>query len=317
MGAPLATRPSRRVEIRLAESLISRLVLRCGGRRRRGEGTWLGRARGRGRDRAGLIGLGIAGDRGGRILRSRQRGRRSRPVGGDGWMRDRGRDLHVAGRDRRSGRGVGESSEIEFEEEVFEGGAGATIVLGSALPPITTTLRIDSRQCGTPLGNGPCVGVDGPGTEAALRVEGAAGVEIEGLAVTGAAVGIEVSGAESFKASRDWFGVTLARAWPTATAPGSSSAPAPTAVGSAPKAGRRERLRRQYRRRPRDPRRRRGERAEQLLRRAAGRVDAGAERRRGHRGGLDPRRRSLRHRDRDEPEAGGAGDSGDATAAAT
>ena len=55
------------------------------------------------------------------------------------------------------------------------------------------------------------MGVDGPGTEAALRVEGAAGVEIEGLAVTGAAVGIEVSGAESFKASRDWFGVTLAR----------------------------------------------------------------------------------------------------------
>jgi CSLREA domain-containing protein len=107
---------------------------------------------------------------------------------------------------------VGESSQIEFEEEgLFEGGAGATIVLGSALPPITTTLKIDSRQCGTPLGNGPCVGVDGPGTEAALRVEGAAGVEIEGLAVTGAAVGIEVSGAESFKASRDWFGVTLAR----------------------------------------------------------------------------------------------------------
>ena len=84
-------------------------------------------------------------------------------------------------------------------------------MLGSALPPITTTLKIDSRQCGTPLGNGPCVGVEAPGTEAALRVEGAAGVEIEGLAVTGAAVGIEVSGAESFKASRDWFGVTLAR----------------------------------------------------------------------------------------------------------
>ena len=108
---------------------------------------------------------------------------------------------------------VGESSQIEFEEEgLFEGGAGATIVLGSALPPITTTLRIDSRQCGTPLGDGPCVGIDGPATETALRVEGAAGVEIEGLAVTGAAVGIKVSGAGSFKASRDWFGVNLARA---------------------------------------------------------------------------------------------------------
>jgi Right handed beta helix region len=106
---------------------------------------------------------------------------------------------------------VGESSQIEFEEEgLFEGGAGATIVLGSGLPPITETLRINGHKCPTALGvEGPCVGVDGPGTEAALRVEGAAGVEIEGLAVTEAAVGIEVSGAESFKASRDWFGVTL------------------------------------------------------------------------------------------------------------
>jgi hypothetical protein len=105
---------------------------------------------------------------------------------------------------------VGESSEIEFEEEDFEGGAAATIVLGSGLPPITETLRINGHLCPTPLGvQGPCVGVDGPGTEAALRVDGAAGVEIAGLAVTGAAVGIEVTEGESFKASRDWFGVTL------------------------------------------------------------------------------------------------------------
>ena len=41
-------------------------------------------------------------------------------------------------------------------------------------------------------------------------MEGAAGVEIAGLAVTGAAVGLEVTGAASFKASRDWFGMTLA-----------------------------------------------------------------------------------------------------------
>jgi CSLREA domain-containing protein len=106
---------------------------------------------------------------------------------------------------------VGESSEIEFEEEPFEGGAGATIVLGSSLPPITVPLRINGHFCGTPLGvEGPCEGIDGITTEPALRVEGAAGVEIAGLAVTGAEVGIEVAGAESFKASRDWFGVTLA-----------------------------------------------------------------------------------------------------------
>jgi Right handed beta helix region len=106
---------------------------------------------------------------------------------------------------------VGESNQIEFEEEVFGGGAGATIALGSGLPPITETLRINGHMCPTGLGvEGPCVRVDGPGTEAALRVEGAAGVEIAGLAVTGAAVGIEVTGGESFKASRDWFGVTLA-----------------------------------------------------------------------------------------------------------
>jgi hypothetical protein len=105
---------------------------------------------------------------------------------------------------------AGESSEIQFEEEPFEGGAGATIMLGSALPAITTKLRINGHLCGTPLGvEGPCVGVDGPATEPALRVDGAEGVEIAGLAVTGAEVGIEVSDAESFKASRDWFGVTL------------------------------------------------------------------------------------------------------------
>lgn len=105
---------------------------------------------------------------------------------------------------------VGKSSEIEFEEEDFEGGAEATIVLGSGLPPITETLLINGHLCPTALGvEGPCVRVDGPGTEAALRVVGAVGVEVAGLAVTGAAVGIEVNEGESFKASRDWFGVTL------------------------------------------------------------------------------------------------------------
>jgi hypothetical protein len=104
---------------------------------------------------------------------------------------------------------VGEASEIVFEEEVFEGDAAATIVLGSGLPPITETLRINGHQCGTALEvEGPCVTLQGPTGEPALRVEGAAGVEIAGLAVTGAAVGIETVGAEAFKASRDWFGVT-------------------------------------------------------------------------------------------------------------
>jgi CSLREA domain-containing protein len=104
---------------------------------------------------------------------------------------------------------VGESSEIEFEEEVFEGDAGATIALGSGLPPITTELRINGHLCGTSFGvQGPCVSIDGPETESALQVEGIGGVEIAGLAVTGSEVGIEVTGAESFKASRDWFGVT-------------------------------------------------------------------------------------------------------------
>ena len=41
---------------------------------------------------------------------------------------------------------VGESSEIEFEEEPFEGSAGSTIVLGSGLPPITETLRINGHR---------------------------------------------------------------------------------------------------------------------------------------------------------------------------
>jgi CSLREA domain-containing protein len=103
----------------------------------------------------------------------------------------------------------GESSEIEFAEEVFSGGAGATIALGSPLPPIIAPLRINGHLCGTALGvEGPCVAVEGPPAGTALRVDGAAEVEIAGLAVAGAEVGIEAVGAEAFRASRDWFGVT-------------------------------------------------------------------------------------------------------------
>jgi CSLREA domain-containing protein len=104
----------------------------------------------------------------------------------------------------------GESSQIEFFEEVFAGGAGSTITLGSELPPITVPMRISGHLCEhTALGvEGPCVTLDGAAVAKALRVEGAAGVEIAGVAITGAGVGIEVDEAELFRATRDWFGVS-------------------------------------------------------------------------------------------------------------
>jgi CSLREA domain-containing protein len=104
---------------------------------------------------------------------------------------------------------VGESSEIEFAEPPFEGGAGSTITLGSGLPPITETLRINGHICATALGvEGPCVTIAGRTTETALKVVGAAETEIAGLAITGAGVGIETEGTESLRATRDWFGVS-------------------------------------------------------------------------------------------------------------
>jgi len=104
---------------------------------------------------------------------------------------------------------------IKFSAE-FNGEAGDTIVLGKSLPAIEYPVHIDgdfSGQCSTKAGvPGPCVGVSGPAEGSALIVESSEGVEIEGLAVSGAKVGIAVfesSEAFPFIARDDWFGVKL------------------------------------------------------------------------------------------------------------
>jgi nitrous oxidase accessory protein NosD len=102
--------------------------------------------------------------------------------------------------------------EIVFEEAVFDGQAGSTIALGSSLPAITEFAGINGRACSTAAGvAGPCVGVDGPSSVgSALTVENAEGVEITGLAVTGAKrAGIDVVGSAGFRTQASWFGVKL------------------------------------------------------------------------------------------------------------
>jgi CSLREA domain-containing protein len=109
-----------------------------------------------------------------------------------------------------SNASVGEFDEIDFEEEVFEGQAVDTIVPLTALPALTAPGRINGRECPTESGvGGPCVGIDGPGPGAALIVDEADEVEIEGLAVSGAGIGISVEGSKLFKVRSSWFGIEL------------------------------------------------------------------------------------------------------------
>jgi CSLREA domain-containing protein len=102
---------------------------------------------------------------------------------------------------------------INFDSSVFNGKPSGTITLGSSLPAISETVRINgdgASQCTTEAAaaKGPCVGISGPVSGTALIVE-APEVEIEGLAVTGAKVGVYVNGAEKFRAGDSWFGVKL------------------------------------------------------------------------------------------------------------
>jgi CSLREA domain-containing protein len=102
---------------------------------------------------------------------------------------------------------------IVFDETVFEGQLADAIALnGSGLPPITDKVLIQGRQCTTEAGvTGPCQGISGPdASNAALTIEGVNQVEIEGLAVTGARVGINViDGSKEVRLKSSWLGVKL------------------------------------------------------------------------------------------------------------
>jgi hypothetical protein len=83
---------------------------------------------------------------------------------------------------------------IFFNSAVFHGDTGATLALGSALPPITEPLRIDATPC--EVGQAPafpCVPVTFPGT---VGIDVLAGdTAVEGLIISGAEPGIRLSGA--------------------------------------------------------------------------------------------------------------------------
>ncbi len=110
----------------------------------------------------------------------------------------------------------GEAGLIKFSA-AFNGQAADTITPATELPAIEETVKIDGDggiECPKVEEEGvshplPCVGIDGPAGGSALTVEIAEGVEIEGLAVTGAKFGINVSGAMGFKARDNWLGVKL------------------------------------------------------------------------------------------------------------
>lgn len=107
------------------------------------------------------------------------------------------------------GNAVAESTRIDFDEEVFEGEAADTILLGSSLPAIAVPAFLNGRSCETEAKvTGPCVGLDGPGGGTALLV-GFEEVEISGLSVTGAQTGIELEGAPRSKVQGSWVGVAL------------------------------------------------------------------------------------------------------------
>jgi CSLREA domain-containing protein len=114
----------------------------------------------------------------------------------------------------------------EANDETFNAGADVidfsaafnreladTIVLGSALPTISTEIDIDGGNCPlSALAPGPCVGVGyaaGPPTMLAFVVA-ADNVSIEGLAVTNAAIAIDViNSSTGFSAHNNWLGMNL------------------------------------------------------------------------------------------------------------
>lgn len=104
---------------------------------------------------------------------------------------------------------------IGFEGSLFNGEAADKIPLGSGFPAITDKVHIDGDsggQCTTAAGGvkGPCAWVEKTVAGAALVVENADGVTIDGLAITGGLTGIAVfSSSEGFSARNNWLGVKL------------------------------------------------------------------------------------------------------------
>jgi CSLREA domain-containing protein len=108
---------------------------------------------------------------------------------------------------------AGTRDEIKFAG-AFDGQPADTIVLLGALPGIEDPVSILGGDCfGEDGPDAPCAGIKGPSGAAALTVDDADGVVIEGLAISGAQFGIVVvGGSEGFVARNDWIGLTLTAA---------------------------------------------------------------------------------------------------------
>jgi CSLREA domain-containing protein len=111
------------------------------------------------------------------------------------------------------GNSLEESSRIDFDEEVFEGQAADTIVLGSSLPTITAPTfingRVNGQNCATEAEiSGPCVGIDGVNGAPTLRITGKK-LEVVGLAITGAQTAIVLEASVASRVQGSWLGVAL------------------------------------------------------------------------------------------------------------
>lgn len=105
---------------------------------------------------------------------------------------------------------AGVADEIKFAANPFNGENGDTISTGTAMPTITDQVKILGGRCDTSAGvKGPCAGVIKAGIGFLLQVEDD-DVEIQGLAVNGGLIGINVINAsEHFVAKGNWIGFDL------------------------------------------------------------------------------------------------------------
>jgi len=105
---------------------------------------------------------------------------------------------------------AGIADEIKFAANPFNGQVGDTISTGTPMPTITDQVKILGGRCDTSAGiKGPCAGVIKAGVGFLLQVEDD-DVEIQGLAINGGLIGINVINAsERFVAKGNWIGFDL------------------------------------------------------------------------------------------------------------
>jgi CSLREA domain-containing protein len=107
------------------------------------------------------------------------------------------------------GNSLGEQNRVEFDDEIFEGKAADTIVLGSSLPTIVVPGFINGRACTTDAAvKGPCVGIAAVSGAPALLIVGKK-VDVTGLAITGAQTAVVLEGSLNSKVQGNWLGVAL------------------------------------------------------------------------------------------------------------